>query len=235
LNPTNCDEAIVVFEVFHGVNLRISKRSEVSEIFEGDEFNYVIRVENVGNTNAVNAFVTDILPTELRYVSSSVNGLAANTVVSGQEIRWNFTMLSVGASAEIILRVKAAPISGGREQTVVNTANISSPQRELSPNDNISSAMIKVKPFFIPNTITPNGDRINDTFEIPGLGRYVSNELVIFNRNGDHVFERKNYQNDWDAESLVSGTYFYVLKVVDEQGSEHVFKGYIQIIKERIR
>jgi len=234
-NPANCDEAIAIVEVFHGVNLSVSKRSEISEIFEGDEFNYVISVKNVGNTDAANAFAIDILPEGLRYVSSTVNGAAASTVVSGQEIRWNFAMLAAGTVAEITLRVKAAPISGGKEQAVINTATISSPQSELSPNDNSSSAMITVKPFFIPNTITPNGDRFNDTFEIPGLGRYVSNELVIFNRMGDHVFEHKNYQNDWSAEGLVSGSYFYILKVEDEEGIEHIFKGFIQVVKESNR
>jgi hypothetical protein len=63
----------------------------------------------------------------------------------------------------------------------------------------------------------------------------VSNELLIFNRWGDHVYERKNYQNDWGAEGLVSGTYFYLLKVIDEEGKSHEFKGFIQVVKERIR
>jgi gliding motility-associated-like protein len=105
----------------------------------------------------------------------------------------------------------------------------------LSPADNTSSVPVKLKVFFIPNTITPNGGGINDTFEIPGLGRYVSNELVIINRWGDQVFERKNYQNDWGAEGLVSGTYFYILKVTDENGKQISFKGFVEVVKERIR
>jgi gliding motility-associated-like protein len=92
-----------------------------------------------------------------------------------------------------------------------------------------------LKVFFIPNTITPNGDRTNDTFEIPGLRRYVSNELVIVNRWGDQVFERKNYQNDWGAEGMVSGTYFYILTVTDEAGKQASFKGFVELLKERVR
>jgi uncharacterized repeat protein (TIGR01451 family)/gliding motility-associated-like protein len=65
----------------------------------------------------------------------------------------------------------------------------------------------------IPNTITPNGDGINDTFKIPGLNQYADNELVILSRWGNEVFRIKNYQDSWDAYGLAEGTYFYSLKV----------------------
>jgi len=55
---------------------------------------------------------------------------------------------------------------------------------------------------------------------------------VIFNRYGDHVYERANYGNDWDAPGQVAGTYFYVLRVTDAGGVSTEFKGWIQIIKD---
>ena len=67
------------------------------------------------------------------------------------------------------------------------------------------------------------------------MGSDVRNELVRMNRCGDQLFERKNYQNDWGAEGLVSGTYFYILKVTDEEGRENSFKGFIEVVKERVR
>jgi uncharacterized repeat protein (TIGR01451 family)/gliding motility-associated-like protein len=217
------------------VNLRITKLAEAEEWFEGDQFGFTLIVENNGETDATAVEVTDLLPEGLRYVSSTVDGATAETKVNGQQITWTIASLPSGSSFQIKVLVKAAPLDGGRERSLINTATVSSPERELSPEDNSSSAAVKVKAFFIPNTITPNGDRVNDTFEIPGLGRYVSNELLIFNRWGDHVYERKNYQNDWGAEGLVSGTYFYLLKVTDEEGKSHEFKGFIQVVKERIR
>ncbi|MFD2035517.1 gliding motility-associated C-terminal domain-containing protein, partial [Belliella marina] len=84
----------------------------------------------------------------------------------------------------------------------------------------------------IPNVITPNGDGDNDTFEVKGLNRFVSNNIVIFNRLGDHLFETDDYQNDWGADGIVAGTYFYILKVTEANGQEKVFKGWIQVIKE---
>ncbi len=234
-DPTNCDEAIAIVEVFHGVNLRITKVADVEEWFEGDQFGFTLTVENNGQTDAKGVRVSDLLPEGLRYVASTVVGATAETSVNGQEITWSVLSLPAGSSFQVRILVKAAPLDGGKERMLVNTASVGSLERELTESDNRSSAEVKIKLFFIPNTISPNGDRVNDTFEIPGLGRYTTNELLIFNRWGDHVYERTNYQNDWGAEGLVSGTYFYLLKVTDEGGKSIEFKGFIQVVKERIR
>lgn len=64
----------------------------------------------------------------------------------------------------------------------------------------------------IPNVFTPNGDGINDYFEIKKLENFISNDLVIFNRWGKKVYEASNYQNNWDGDRLDDGVYYYVLK-----------------------
>ena len=57
----------------------------------------------------------------------------------------------------------------------------------------------------IPNVITPNGDGINDTWVIP----FESATVSIFDRNNTILFETVNYQNNWSANGLDNGTYFY--------------------------
>ena len=109
------------------------------------------------------------------------------------------------------------------------------------------SHTVKVKnvKLFIPNVITPNGDQHNDYFIITdmrekGSGKasgeyskindfYVSNELIIYNRCGQTVFEAKNYSNDWNGGSLKDGVYFYVLKCKGNFESD-VYKGTITIL-----
>lgn len=78
------------------------------------------------------------------------------------------------------------------------------------------------------NVFTPNGDGINDTYEIPNLDRYISNQFIVFNRWGERVFEAKNYHNEWDGGNLPDGVYFYILKC---QGywEESVFHGTVSI------
>ncbi|WP_231491398.1 Ig-like domain-containing protein [Pedobacter sp. Leaf170] len=84
----------------------------------------------------------------------------------------------------------------------------------------------------IPTLFTPNGDGINDVFEIRGLNQYQDNELTIVNRWGNEVFRQKGYQNTWSGEGLNEGTYYYLLRVKRIGSNEYeVFKGYVTLIR----
>lgn len=99
---------------------------------------------------------------------------------------------------------------------------------------NVASVVITVNftEIKIPNLFTPNGDGINDAFEIIGLNQYQSNELQIINRWGNEVFHSKGYQNNWTGEGLNEGTYYYLLRVKKQDSNEvEVFKGYITLIR----
>ncbi len=75
-----------------------------------------------------------------------------------------------------------------------------------------------------PNVFTPNSDNLNETFVIPS--QFSGWKLVVNNRWGEVVYESDNYQNDWSAEGLPSGTYYYRI-VRDEQSC----KGAVKIIR----
>ena len=77
----------------------------------------------------------------------------------------------------------------------------------------------------IPNGITPDGDGVNDFFEILGLRYYENNSLQVFNRWGNLVYKSKPYNNDWNGkclekgvvsgDNLPDGTYYYILELGD--------------------
>lgn len=67
----------------------------------------------------------------------------------------------------------------------------------------------------IPNVITPNNDGINDIFYINGLERHPYTQLTVYSRTGMIVYDSKNYQNDWRAENVPSGMYYYILRFAD--------------------
>lgn len=84
--------------------------------------------------------------------------------------------------------------------------------------------------FLLPEAFTPNGDNINDYFEIRGIEYYEGNSITIINRWGEKVYEAKNYGIDttpkyWDGKwtmggnnkDLPTGTYFYVLDLGNGQ------------------
>lgn len=77
------------------------------------------------------------------------------------------------------------------------------------------------------NFLSPNGDGKNDILVFEGLENYQTNQLSIFNRWGDLLFNKLNYQNDgiyWDAtfkgKPLPAGVYYYVLRL--DQVSETI-------------
>lgn len=86
---------------------------------------------------------------------------------------------------------------------------------------------------FIPNTFTPNNDGVNDTWVIPEITRFSSNELYIYNRWGQLVYSSLNYQNDWNGTfnntPLPEATYYYILKMTDED--EENLSGTVTIIR----
>jgi len=83
-------------------------------------------------------------------------------------------------------------------------------------------------PVKVPNAFSPNGDGINDTWEIRNLSAYPAGTIEIFNRYGQRVFYSRGYSNPWDGGGLPLGVYFYVIDLKD--GSERL-AGYVTILK----
>jgi gliding motility-associated-like protein len=68
-----------------------------------------------------------------------------------------------------------------------------------------------------PNAFSPNGDAINDTWEIPLLDRlYPECVVEIYNRLGQMVFRSIGYGKTWDGRykglDQPVGTYYYVIR-----------------------
>jgi gliding motility-associated-like protein len=96
--------------------------------------------------------------------------------------------------------------------------------------ENSDDLRIQVMELIVPQGFSPNGDGVNDQFEITGLHEFESPSLVVFNRWGNQVFTSDAYANNWNGtglngEQLPDDAYYYVLKV----DNETVFTGYIMI------
>jgi len=84
------------------------------------------------------------------------------------------------------------------------------------------TVMITVNDVFIPQGFSPDGDGVNDVFEITGIRAFPGNRLAVFNRWGQPVLDRTDYQNDWNGhgmngEPLPNDTYFYVLNLTPDR------------------
>ncbi len=92
---------------------------------------------------------------------------------------------------------------------------------------------------FVPEGFSPNGDGINDTFEISGLYNIFPNfELTIFSRYGNIVYEGNNTVPEWDGTNnhgvggggnqLPTGTYYYILNLNDPE--YQIMKSWVYLI-----
>jgi len=84
----------------------------------------------------------------------------------------------------------------------------------------------------IPNTFTPNGDGINDSWNINGLQAYPQCSVFIYSRWGQLVFKSTGYSKPWDGrengKELPAGTYYYVIDLKDNSPK---LSGYVTIIR----
>ncbi len=78
--------------------------------------------------------------------------------------------------------------------------------------------------FHIPNVFTPNGDGINEYFEISLLDS--NSKIEIFNRWGTSVYQSTNYDNKWDADGMPDGLYYFYLET-----NKKSFRGWLQIVR----
>jgi gliding motility-associated-like protein len=90
-----------------------------------------------------------------------------------------------------------------------------------------NSTRIVYSDLFIPSGFSPNGDGINDFWQIVGIDKYPNISVYIYNRLGVKVFSSNNYKNDWNGFfngiKVPDGTYFYELIL----GPNMIKKGYV--------
>jgi gliding motility-associated-like protein len=76
---------------------------------------------------------------------------------------------------------------------------------------------------FIPNIITPNGDGINDRFELILQPNYKV-EMKVYSRWGSLVYRNDDYQNDFYGTGLADGVYAFHIRVYEGSRYRDYFK-----------
>lgn len=93
----------------------------------------------------------------------------------------------------------------------------------IDDKENISDTVCKI--FDIPNVITPNNDKINDSFYITcGNKKYIPEDLIIYNRWGTEVYNEVKKFNLIDK--VPNGTYFYIFTFQDNK-----YEGFLELFK----
>lgn len=167
--------------------------------------------------------------------SKTVSLLADTLKVEATDAASQAPITEPASPAPLAIQAPAKPKSED-SQSKAGTSEQKPPVEKTAQNTQITKAApkpvealpeIKIR---IPNVITPNNDGVNDFFAIFNLEDYPDNELIIFDRNNKVIFNVRGYQNNWDAQGVPQGVYFYNLAV--KQGSNcKIFKGSINVIR----
>jgi|GEM_PF-2986003 len=169
-----------------------------------------------GNLIAANSTITDYKPYRVTlYVDGTV--AASDLPVSDVGV-WSYKLQT--------------PLTRGVHSFYI-TATLNGVLSDNSPTVNVRT--IESGWLVTPhNIITPNGDGKNDTWKVANIELYPTNEVKVFNKTGEVVYSKTNYQQDWDGSyngrSLNPGTYYYQIILGPDMKP---LKGYLTLVKNK--
>ena len=110
-------------------------------------------------------------------------------------------------------------------------------ENNLGCSNSISLGELIVIPdgnIFFPLAFTPNGDGINDNYEVKSFGVNTMS-FVIFDRWGEKLFETTDMTKVWDGnfmgKPMQGGVYLFYGDVVFNNGSHKTYKGEITLLR----
>jgi gliding motility-associated-like protein len=136
------------------------------------------------------------------------SSVALTATASGNiaDITWNPV---TGLDNNKILNPKASPASTTIYTVTVQTA------AGCAATDSVTVTVLYG--ISIPNTFTPNGDGVNDKWDIQNLKDYQNCVVSIYDRYGGEVYTSKGYYNAWDGtikgRPCPVGTYYYLINL----------------------
>jgi gliding motility-associated-like protein len=99
---------------------------------------------------------------------------------------------------------------------------------------NCDTLIPKPNALVIINAFTPNNDGVNDIFHVKG-NNIAQIQAKIFNRWGQELYTWNQLTGGWNGKykgkDVASGTYFYVVTVVYEDGGGEEKKGVVTLIR----
>ncbi len=205
----------------------------VSQI--GETISYSFTVTNTGNVTLFDIQIEDNLP-----------GLT----LSGEPI-----ILEPGESDELnFTGTYAITVDDISNQLVVNQATVFGTTglgvtvQDLSDGldnfgDNPTETPLRGCELVVYNAISPDENGSNDYFMIEGIECYPDNKVQIFNRWGQIVYEKEQYDNRDNVfrgfsevkgtikgtDGLQAGTYFYIIQYTDFDGQTRALSGYLYL------
>ena len=85
---------------------------------------------------------------------------------------------------------------------------------------------------FAPNAFTPNGDGVNEVFDlVTSVREPIAYELLVFNRWGEQVFTSSDISNSWTGDGALDGMYAWVLSMRDSENRIRKATGHVLLLR----
>lgn len=92
---------------------------------------------------------------------------------------------------------------------------------------------------YIPNVFTPDGNGLNDVFNVKGVGIDENNfKMYIFDRWGEMIYSTNNLYQGWDgsvkghAGKATQDVYIYKIYLKDLKGGKHEYVGHVTCLPD---
>ena len=182
--------------------------------------------------------IASFTPSNTEISASNPRSVMINSSIDASEYEWSFNdienidddssheespahVFTIGEQKDFFVKLVATSINGCQDST---------------------AAVITLKEqlmYFVPNSFTPDGDEVNDTFEPVFTSGYdpYSFSMLIFNRWGEIVFETHDASKGWNGmygTDFVAqeGTYTWVIDFTIKQDEKKVkITGHVNLIK----
>ncbi|WP_370539755.1 MBG domain-containing protein [Algoriphagus sp. Y33] len=132
-----------------------------------------------------------------------------------------------------VLFWSSAEQAEGRTEFTVSLRVTDRAGNVLDKDFNITRERTPLEQLEVPNTFTPDGDGINDTWGVPGLRYYSGVRISVFAVGGDRMFYTGDPDVRWDGsfngKEMPVGAYLYVIEVGETGG---VIRGMLNLINK---
>jgi gliding motility-associated-like protein/uncharacterized repeat protein (TIGR01451 family) len=193
-----------------------------AEVRQGDELTYSVSVHNRDATAANNILVVDPMPKGIALVSCS----AGSYTLNNRNLLVRISLLPADDVFSFDVTVRVDRTGSIAKTLLLQEEESGETLKTLQHTISALSANVLTSKV---NMFTPNGDGVNDYFEIPGLLNYPNNELLVFNRYSDKVYQKRNYANNWDGSNLPPGNYYYLLTIYLDNSAVQKYNGFVAI------
>lgn len=185
-NANNTDTVLTA--VTASVDLSITKTDSVDPVVPGNQLIYTITVDNLGSSNATNAFIEDVLPAGVSLVSVTENGtnITNSVTVNGQIV--TIPVGTIAPSDPVRVFTVTTNVAASVTATLSNTVTVRSSQQasEVSLTNNEAVQTTAVNPTAV-LTITKNdnvtsatpGSTLTYTIQVSNAGPSNASNVVV--------------------------------------------------------